>query len=61
MNKNITIVAPSREMKRPEPIIITANKRKKMAFFQPPTGGNFGAEGTSANCSVFKTHSIDSS
>ena len=31
-------------------IIIAANKRKKIAFFQPPTGGNFGAEGTSEYC-----------
>ncbi len=60
MNKKITIVTPSSEMNKPEPIIRIASKRKNMAFFQPPTGGNFGAEGTSEYCSVLDSSSIDS-
>jgi hypothetical protein len=59
-NNAITIVIPSSEINSPEPIIIIANKRKNMAFFQPPTGGNLGAEGTSEYCSVFDSSAIDS-
>jgi hypothetical protein len=46
MNKKITIVTPSNEIKIPEPMIIVASNRNKITLFHPPTGGKFGAAGT---------------